>query len=62
MTERSLARDDFINRRKLHSFNATKLDFVDREKHILLVAFSRRTVDVRGEEVDFRRRTGRMLA
>ena len=35
-----------------------KLDFVSREKRILLVAFSRKRVDVRGEEIDFRRQTG----
>jgi hypothetical protein len=31
-------------------FKAAKLDFVDREKRILWVAFSRKMVDVRGEE------------
>jgi len=39
--EAAKAPDDF--------FNAAKLDFADREKRILWVAFSRRMVDVRGE-------------
>jgi hypothetical protein len=35
-------RDDFVN--------AAKLNFVDREKRILWVTFSRKMADVRGED------------
>jgi hypothetical protein len=41
LCEAAKAPDDF--------FNSAKLDFADREKRILWVAFSRRMVDVRGE-------------
>jgi hypothetical protein len=36
--------------------NGAKLDSAGREKCILLVAFSRRMVDVRGEQVAFSRK------
>jgi hypothetical protein len=43
---------NFVLRRKLDFVDAAKLIFVTRKKRILLVAFLRKMVDVRGEEVD----------